>query len=235
MKLQKFVSSLMISLLLFYNVAFPISFPDDKIIIAVVDFINTSQDDQYDFLEKTIPEAIITNLAKRGNIEIVERSRLTEALKEMELGMTGILDEHTAVEVGRAVGANAILLGSFVSIGDIIRINARLIDVETSKIIKAEIVQGGVGKEIFKLMDELAESMEAQLIGEIEQIVQDQPIPIEDKKETERKPSLKKPFYKSGWFFAVIGVAAAAGIAIAISSSGGDNNNSSVNITVNIP
>ncbi|TFB11056.1 hypothetical protein E3V36_02035 [Candidatus Marinimicrobia bacterium MT.SAG.2] len=126
MNLQKSIPGFLISVLLFYNVASPFSFPDDRIVIAVVDFKNTGQDESYNFLEETISEAIITKLAKGGNFEIVERSRLKEALKEMELGMTGLLDEQTAVEVGRAVGANAILLGSFVSIGNVIRINARL-------------------------------------------------------------------------------------------------------------
>ena len=162
--------------MLFYGAVFPFSPLDDKIVIAVVDFRNTGNDKSYDYLEDTIPEAIITYLAKGGNVEIVERSRLKDALKELELGMTGIIDEQTAVEVGRAVGANAILLGSFVSIGDVIRINARLIDVKTSRIIKAETVQGGVGKEIFNLMDEMARSIETQLIGEAEQVVQTQPI-----------------------------------------------------------
>ena len=125
MRLRKSFSLVLISTLLFYETVFPFSLLDDKIVIAVVDFRNTGNDESYDYLENTIPEAIITYLAKAGNVEIVERSRLKDALKEMELGMTGIIDEQTAIEVGKAVGASAILVGSFGSIGDVIRINAR--------------------------------------------------------------------------------------------------------------
>lgn len=234
MRLRKFLYWPLVLMLLFYETVFPLSPLDDKIVIAVVDFRNTGNDKSYDYLENTIPEAIITNLAKGGNVEIVERSRLTEALKEMELGMTGIIDERTAIEVGKAVGANAILLGSFVSIGDVIRINARLIDVETSRIIKAETVQGGVGEEIFSLMDEMARSIEAQLIGETEQVEQIQPIQVDESPEIRTSSAIAKPFYKSKWFFAAVGVGIAGGAAIAISSGGGDDN-ATINISVNIP
>ncbi|MCH7497117.1 MAG: hypothetical protein IH971_04610, partial [Candidatus Marinimicrobia bacterium] len=63
------------------------------------------------------------------------------------------------------VGASAILVGSFVAIGSILRINARLINVQSGKVINAESVQGRVGPEIFDLMDQIALSMETQLVG----------------------------------------------------------------------
>jgi len=230
---QKFVSYVLIVFFFIYDLAFSFALQEDKIVIAIVDFRNTGQDDELDYLENTIPEAIITRMAKTGRMEIVERSRLQEALKEMELGMTGIVDEQTAVELGRAVGANAILLGSFVSIGELIRINARLIDVKTSRIIKAESVQGRVGEEIFDLMDQMAESMQAQLVGEAEQTVQVQPIPISKKEE--KQVSKGRPFYKAWWFWTVIGVGVAGGVAAMVLAEGDEEEkNATVNISVTI-
>lgn len=244
MRLRKSLSWPLILSLLFCETVFPFSLLDDKTVIAVVDFRNTGNDESYDYLENTIPEAIITYLAKNGNIEIVERSRLVDALKEMELGMSGILDENTAVKVGLAVGANAILVGSFVSIGNVIRINARLIDVKTSRIIKAEIVQGGVGVEIFNLMDEMARSIEAQLIGEAEEVVQipqvpptrrDPPTPIDIGLKTKPPPATGRAFYKSPWFFAAVGVGIAGGVAAFVVSSSADDDNATIKISVSIP
>ena len=247
MRLHKFLSWPLILTLLFCETVFPFSMLDDKIVIAVVDFRNTGNDESYNYLENTIPEAIITYLAKAGNIEIVERSRLKDALKEMELGMSGIMDEQTAVEVGKAVGANAILVGSFVSIGDVIRINARLIDVKTSRIIKAEIVQGGVGIEIFNLMDEMARSIEAQLIGDAEEVAQVPPTrrvpptaqvpptPIDIGLETTTPPKTGRAFYKSPWFLAAVGVGIAGGAAAFVVSSNADDDNATIKISVSIP
>ena len=216
----------------FYNIVYPLTQQGDKIVIAVVDFRNTGTDTKYDYLEKTIPETILTRMAGSGNLEIVERALLQEALREMELGMTGIIDEQTAVELGRAVGASAILLGSFVAIGDIIRINARLIDVKTSRIIKAESVQGGVTEDIFQLMDKLALTMESLMVGETSKTVQYQPIHITKQEEKKSVPK-GKPFYKTWWFWTLAGVGVATGVAVILSEP--EEKDATVNITVNIP
>lgn len=163
---RKITATLLLAIFSLYDFCYPFVLQDDKVVIAIVDFRNTSPDDELDYLQKTIPESISTTMAKGGRLEIVERSRLQEALTEMEMSELGIVDESRAAEIGRAVGANAILVGSFVSIGGTLRINARLIDVQTSRIIKAETVQGQVGPEIFNLMDQMASSMEIQLLGE---------------------------------------------------------------------
>lgn len=138
----------------------------EKTTIAIIDFKNTSNKRDLDYLQKAIPEALITRLAESGKLDIVERARLEDAIKEMQLSMTGIVDQSAAVEIGKAVGANAILVGSFLEIGGVIQLNARLIDVETSKVLIAKVVKGGVGTEIFNLMDELAASIEQKLVGE---------------------------------------------------------------------
>lgn len=140
--------------------------PASKISIAIMDFQNTSGKHDLDYLQNAIPEMLITNLAKSGHLNIVERGRLQDAIKEMELGMSGVVDQGRAAELGKAVGADAILVGSYLEISHLIRINARLIDVQTSKVLKAESVQGRTGKEIFSLMDQLAHSIESQLLGE---------------------------------------------------------------------
>jgi len=224
------------TLLLSQQIAYPILMQEEKFIIAVVDFRNTGGEKSLDYLEKSIPESIITEMANTGDLEIVERSLLDEALKEMSLGMTGIVDEQTAVEVGRAVGANAILLGSYVSIGETIRINARLIDVKTSKIIKANSVQGDVKTEMFELMDDLARSMVSQITGATDQIVQYQPIPVEREAQGEEplvEPELSiKPLYKRPLFWIVVVGGVAGGLYLLQSS---EEPMSTVNLTVDIP
>ncbi len=167
MKARKAVATLLLVVFSLYEVALPFSWQQrDKNVIAIVDFKNTSQNSRLNYLEQTIPEAISTTMAISGRLEIVERSRLEAALREMEMNMLGIVDEETAAELGRAVGATTIMVGSFVSISGFVRINARLIDVQTARILAAESVQGPeAGEGLFKLMDQMAEAMERQLTG----------------------------------------------------------------------
>ncbi|MBN2281370.1 MAG: hypothetical protein JXQ65_12390 [Candidatus Marinimicrobia bacterium] len=209
----------------------------EKIVIAVVDFRNTGGDPKLNYLEKTIPENIITRMAKNGRTEIVERTRLEDALKELELGISGIVDEQSAVELGRAVGANAILLGSFASIGQKIRINARLIDVKSSRIIKADVVEGNVSDEIFMMMDRLAYSMESQLLNKENETLQYQAIPINrepvaDTRIKEKKPLLKRPIF---WVASAAIVGGGVYLATQESSSGSGGKMSSVSIIINLP
>ncbi len=132
------------------------------LVIAVADFANVGQDPELQGLIQGIPESVTTYLARKGMVRIVERGRLESALKELQLGMKGIVDEETAAEVGKAVGASAIMVGSFLKIGDMIRINARVIDVETGEVIMADQAQGMFG-EVFGLMDKVAEAMWVKL------------------------------------------------------------------------
>ena len=166
MKTRKAVATLLLAVFSFNQVAMPFTFQEGKTIIAIVDFQNTSQNARLDYLEKTIPEAISTTMARSGRLEIVERSRLEAALTEMDMSMLGIVDEETAAELGRAVGATTIMVGSFVSISGFVRINARLIDVQTARVLTAESVQGPeAGEGLFNLMDQIAVAMERQLLG----------------------------------------------------------------------
>lgn len=166
MKTRKAVATLLLAVFSFYQVALPLTFQEGKNVIAIVDFQNTSQNTRLDYLEKTIPEAVSTTMARSGRLEIVERSRLEAAMLEMEMSMLGVVDEATAAELGRAVGATTIMVGSFVSISGFIRINARLIDVQTARVLTAESVQGPeAGEGLFNLMDQIAIAMERQLAG----------------------------------------------------------------------
>ena len=183
MKTRKAVATLLLVVFSFYEVVLPFAWQQgDKTIIAVVDFKNTSQNTRLNYLEQTIPEAISTTMARSGRLEIVERSRLEAALIEMEMNMLGIVDEETAAVVGRAVGATTIMVGSFVSISGLVRINARLIDVQTARVLKAESVQGPeAGDGLFRLMDQIAEAMERQLTGTPDAVV---PPPPKGKKKS---------------------------------------------------
>lgn len=237
-RLIKSISTVLLFTFALQSIALAFEVPNEKIVIAIVNFRNTSNNTDLDYLEDSIPESIITSMAKSGQLEIVERSRLRDAIKEMELGMSGVVDEKTAVEVGRAVGASAILVGSYVAIGSMIQINARLIDVETSKIIKADSKRGTVGEEIFNLMDQMAQSMEAQLLGKAPppstpSVVQRTPAP-QPQPQMAQQAAIKPhhPLYARWWFWAIVGVGVAGGVA---ASSGAFEQPSTVIISVPIP
>jgi TolB-like protein len=124
-----------------------------KMTIAVMDFSNESGQYQLAYLQRTLSENIITTFAGSKNFTVVERFRLNEMLNEMKLAQAGIVNEKTAVEIGQALGADAIILGSYTAFGNNVQINARLINVETVQIITAKRYTGTY---IPLLIDEVA-------------------------------------------------------------------------------
>ena len=122
--------------------------------IAVMDFVNASGRSEYNYLQRSISENIITTFANSRYVTVVERARLITVMNELKLGLTGLVDESTAAKVGHALGADGIIVGSFTILGDQLRINARLIDVQT---IRVEFAKQVTGTNIASLVDEISD------------------------------------------------------------------------------
>jgi len=80
---------------------------------------------------------IIEVLKKRGDYVVVERQRLLLALQELRLGTTELVDEGTRLKLGKILGAKRMVFGGYQVIGDQMRLDLRLVEVETGKVRKA--------------------------------------------------------------------------------------------------
>lgn len=123
--------------------------------IAISYFDNSSGDAKYNALSKGISDMLITDLSKVKGVTIVEREKLEKLLQEIKLGQSKYFDQTTAVKLGKGLGAQNILTGSFYILDNIIRLDARLIDVQTGGVIFAEQVSGNKNN-FFSLHQQLA-------------------------------------------------------------------------------
>lgn len=80
---------------------------------------------------------IIEVVKKRGNMGVVERQRLLMALEELRLGTSSLVDETTRLKLGKMVGARWMVFGGYQIIGKAMRLDLRLVEVESGKIKKA--------------------------------------------------------------------------------------------------
>ena len=101
--------------------------------IAFVSVDNMSSDPRYDYLEGIISGILLFDLAGTGGITVVDRSSLENVLKEQELIASDLTDESKAVAVGKLLGADYLLKGQYVFLGDEIMVTLALIDVESSE------------------------------------------------------------------------------------------------------
>ena len=133
--------------------------------IAVVYFENNSifQKEELASLSKGLADMFITEMSKIEALKVVERAQLQKLLEEMQLGQAGMLDQSTAQQVGKLLGAQTLLLGSFLNMpGDKLRIDARIVEVETGVTIKAE-EETGKMKKLFEMVQKLTKKIAEDL------------------------------------------------------------------------
>ncbi len=80
---------------------------------------------------------IIETLKRKGEYTVVERERLLLALEELRLGTTKLVDEETRLKLGKMLGARFMIFGGYQIIGDQVRVDLRMVEVETGKVRKA--------------------------------------------------------------------------------------------------
>ena len=133
--------------------------------IAVVYFENNSifQKEELASLSKGLADMFITEMSKIEELKVIERAQLQKLLEEMQLGQAGMLDQSTAQQVGKLLGAQTLLLGSFLNMpGDKLRIDARIVEVETGVTIKAE-EETGKMKKLFEMVQKLTKKIAEDL------------------------------------------------------------------------
>jgi hypothetical protein len=84
-------------------------------------------------LGRYIASRITTRLAQSRKFFVVERQRLTQVLTELKFSMSDLVDPAKAKQLGRMVGVEAIVVGTLSDLGDYVDIDARMIDIETSR------------------------------------------------------------------------------------------------------
>jgi curli biogenesis system outer membrane secretion channel CsgG len=125
--------------------------------IAVMPFENGGsygrEKEDFEALQQGIPAMLISELSKNLAARVVDRSDINRILNEQNLATQGRVDAATAARVGKIVGARYMIMGGFTDYYGKMRIDARIVDVETSEILKVVSSQ----KEREKLFDMISE------------------------------------------------------------------------------
>jgi TolB-like protein len=123
--------------------------------VAILYFDNYTGSSDNDPLGKGISSMMISDLSVVPEIQLVERERMQDLIKESELQHTKYFDSTTAVRTGRMIGAQYVVVGSFASVKPQMRIDTRVVSVETGAVVKSAQVTGDQDK-FFDLEQALA-------------------------------------------------------------------------------
>ena len=133
------------------------AFITNPITIAVISFENQTGEKEYDYLQKAIPNLLITSLEQSPHIQITTWERLNDLLKQIRKDDVKNIDRKTGFELCRLEGIETIVLGSFTKAGDIFVTDVKVLDVETKELLKSVSSKGkGVGSILERQIDELS-------------------------------------------------------------------------------
>lgn len=113
-----------------------------KVNVAVMYFDNHSNLREYDVLSKGMADMLITDLSASEELQLVEREKLEAVISELNLQRTKYFDPDTAVKVGKLLGAQYTVTGAFTGFEPDVRIDVRMIEVKTSRVVVTAQVKG---------------------------------------------------------------------------------------------
>ncbi|MCJ7813387.1 tetratricopeptide repeat protein [bacterium] len=87
--------------------------------VAVLYFLDLSNDPQWVPLQKGLAEMLITDLSQVEELKVVERLRLSRLMEELRLSTSGLMDESTAPRLGKLLGARHMVKGSYMVLTDL--------------------------------------------------------------------------------------------------------------------
>ena len=129
-------SILLTLVIIFVNLATNV-FAQDNSRVAVLPFsaVEVSESEA-----RVVTSLFETALVKTGVYNVIEQNQINEILDAQAFSLSGCTDDACAVEVGKLLSAEFIILGELSSVGERYIANAKLINVEEGKNINADSV-----------------------------------------------------------------------------------------------
>jgi tetratricopeptide (TPR) repeat protein len=159
--------------------------PEGKMNILVYPF-NYEGSAEYSWIAAGLTDTVISDLNRIRDVSVFSEEDRKRAMREMELGMTGLFDERTVVKVGGLVGANVIFTGSIQIIGERVRIIAKLMNTVTTRVEKTIKLDGALNG-LFDLQDKVVLGLmvesEKMILADIRPVV----VSDDDKKKISAK------------------------------------------------
>ena len=134
----------------------------ERVKIGIIEFQSLNEEAKKDNLGKIVSEMLTTSFVNSESFKIIEREQLQKVVQEFQLSQSGIIDTSYAKQIGKIAGADAIVTGSVTKIGNDLRLDARIIDVESGIILTAEKSEGKVD---LKSIGMMADRIVANLVN----------------------------------------------------------------------
>jgi serine/threonine protein kinase/Tfp pilus assembly protein PilF len=158
----------------------PAAAPKVENSIAVISFENQTGDEAYDYLQKAIPNLLITSLEQTGGLYVMTWERMHDLLTQMGKKDVENVDRELGFKLCRMEGIETIVLGSFIKMGNMYATDVKVLNVESKKLLKSAGSRGEGPDSILKTqIDELSDQI-FEWIAAAKPQIEPQEIPIAD-------------------------------------------------------
>jgi len=124
-------------------------------VVAVLYFLDLSDDPQWRPLAKGLAEMIITDLSQIKDLKVVERLRLSKLMEELNISQSSLGEESAGQRISRLLGAGTIIKGSyFVREGMKLTVNTGIYTTESQEEVPAIDFEGNMAR-LFRMEKEL--------------------------------------------------------------------------------
>ena len=131
--------------------------------VAVMYFENRANDRELDWLREGLADMLITSLSRSQRLTLLSRQQLTALLSHLGNQSAGPIKLEDGLEIARRAQAEMIILGSFVRLGDKVRIDVTLHDARTGQLQAAESLIADSPAQILTQIDLLSLKLAAHL------------------------------------------------------------------------
>jgi serine/threonine protein kinase/tetratricopeptide (TPR) repeat protein len=128
--------------------------------IAVISFENQTGDNAFDYLQKAIPNLLITNLEQSKYFRVVTWERMQDLLRQMGKNDVKVIDQDLGFDICRREGVDIIVIGSYVKAGNTFATDIKVLDIATKQIIRSAGSRGeGISSILETQIDELSKQI----------------------------------------------------------------------------
>ena len=129
----------------------------DRTSVVVLPFQNMTNDTTWNIWQNGIQDMLITSLSNSGDLIVRQKESVNGLFQSKEFSNYTSITSSDAGKISRKLGANIFIYGNIKQAGDIIRVNAQLIDSKTEVVSKSFQIEGPSGeKNIFRIIDSLS-------------------------------------------------------------------------------
>ncbi|MCJ7582131.1 MAG: protein kinase, partial [Candidatus Aminicenantes bacterium] len=132
----------------------------EKTSIAVISFENQTGEKSYDYLQKAIPNLLITSFEQSKYLSVMTWERMLDLLKQIGKEDEESIDSELGFELCRMEGVDSLVLGFYTKAGEVFATDIKVLDVRTKKLLKSAQSKGeGVGSILNRQIGELSKEI----------------------------------------------------------------------------